>query len=86
MPEANPWNKSVPRVELDQPARNTHLWRAADRIKTAIALGSRRFHRIMPGLLLCGVVTLAAIAMQVAEERLFGRAELWAEVGDGVTG
>jgi hypothetical protein len=26
MPKANPWNKSVPRVELDQPARNTHFW------------------------------------------------------------
>jgi uncharacterized integral membrane protein (TIGR00698 family) len=80
MPEANPWNKSVPRVELDQPARNTHLWRAADRIVTAIALGFRLFHRIMPGLLLCGVVTLAAIAMQVAEKRLFGRAWLEALV------
>ena len=80
MPKANPWNKSVPRVELDQPARNTHLWRAADRIMTAIALGFRRFHRIMPGLLLCGVVTLAAIAMQVAEKRLFGRAWLEALV------
>jgi uncharacterized integral membrane protein (TIGR00698 family) len=80
MPKANPWNKSVPRVELDQPARNAHLRRAADRIMTAIALGFRLFHRIMPGLLLCGVVTLAAIAMQVAEKRLFGRAWLEALV------
>jgi uncharacterized integral membrane protein (TIGR00698 family) len=80
MPKANPWNKSVPRVELDQPARNTCLWRAANRIMTAIALGFRLFHRIMPGLLLCGVVTLAAIAMQVAEKRLFGRAWLEALV------
>jgi hypothetical protein len=76
MPKANPWNKSVLRVELDQPARTAHLRRAADRIVAAIALGFRLFHRIMPGLLLCGVVTLAAIAMQVAEKRLFGRAWL----------
>jgi uncharacterized integral membrane protein (TIGR00698 family) len=80
MPKANPWNKSVPRVELEQPARNAHLQRAADRIMTAIALCFRLCHRIMPGLLLCGVVTLAAIAMQVAEERLFGRAWLEALV------
>ena len=77
MPKANPCNKSVPRVELDQPARNAHLRRAADGIMTAIALGFRLFHRIMPGLLLCGVVTLAAIATQVAEKRLFGR--VWLE-------
>ena len=66
MPKANLWNKSVPRVEPDQRARNTHLRREA-----------ARFHRIMPGLLLCGVVTLGAIAMQVAEEHLFGR--VWLE-------
>jgi uncharacterized membrane protein YadS len=47
---------------------------------TAIALGFRLCQRIMPGLLLCGVVTLAAIAMQVAEQRLFGRAWLEALV------
>lgn len=64
MPKANLWNKSVPRVE--QRARNAHL--------------RQLFHRIMPGLLLCGLVTLAAIAMQVAEERLFGRAWLEALV------
>ena len=80
MLKANQWNKSVPRVELDQPARNAHRWRAADRIVTAIPLGFRLFHRIMPGLLLCAVVTLAAIAMQVVEQRLFGRAWLEALV------
>ncbi|HEY2530512.1 MAG TPA: putative sulfate exporter family transporter, partial [Xanthobacteraceae bacterium] len=47
---------------------------------TAIATGLRLLHRIMPGLLLCGLVTLAAIAMQVAEERLLGRAWLEALV------
>ena len=47
---------------------------------TAIALGLRLFQRIIPGLLLCGLVTLAAIAMQVAEERLLGRAWLEALV------
>jgi uncharacterized integral membrane protein (TIGR00698 family) len=80
MPKANLWNKSVPLVELDQRARNDHLRREADRIMTAIAIGFRLFHRILPGLLLCGVVTLAAIAMQVAEEHLFGRAWLEALV------
>jgi uncharacterized integral membrane protein (TIGR00698 family) len=47
---------------------------------TAIAVGLRLFHRIMPGLLLCGLVTVVAIAMQVAEERLLGRAWLEALV------
>jgi uncharacterized integral membrane protein (TIGR00698 family) len=47
---------------------------------TAITVGIRLIHRIMPGLLLCGLVTLAAMAMQVAEERLFGRAWLEALV------
>ncbi|MGH7115987.1 MAG: YeiH family protein [Stellaceae bacterium] len=46
----------------------------------AIALRLRPFDRIMPGLLLCGLVTLAAIAMQAVEERLFGRAWLEALV------
>jgi len=73
-------NRNVPRVELAQRARDTRLRLAADRIMTAIALGFRLLHRIMPGLLLCGLVTLAAIAMEVAEERLFGRAWLEALV------
>jgi uncharacterized integral membrane protein (TIGR00698 family) len=47
---------------------------------TTIAFSLRPFHRIMPGLLLCGLVTIAAIAMQIAEERLFGRAWLEALV------
>jgi len=33
-------------------------------------------HSLMPGLLLCGAVTVAATLLQVAEERLFGRAWL----------
>jgi uncharacterized integral membrane protein (TIGR00698 family) len=80
MPRANLMNRNVPRVELAQRTRDTRLWLEADRIMTAIALGLRFLHRIMPGLLLCGLVTLAAIAMQVAEERLFGRAWLEALV------
>jgi uncharacterized integral membrane protein (TIGR00698 family) len=80
MPRTNLWSQSVPRVELAQRARDARLRLEADRIMTAIALGLRLFHRIMPGLLLCGLVTLAAIAMQVAEERLFGRAWLEALV------
>jgi uncharacterized integral membrane protein (TIGR00698 family) len=47
---------------------------------TAITRCGRLFCRIMPGLLLCGLVTLAAIAMQVVEERLFGRGWLEALV------
>ena len=77
MPRTNLWSQSVPRVELAQRARDARLRLEADRIMTAIAVGLRLFHRIMPGLLLCGLVTFAAIAMQVAEERLFGR--VWLE-------
>lgn len=76
MPRTNLMNRSVPRVELAQRARDARLRLEADRIMTAVALGLRLLHRIMPGLLLCGLVTLAAIAMQVAEEGLFGRAWL----------
>lgn len=47
---------------------------------TTIALGLRPCSRIMPGLVLCGLVTVAAIAMQVVEEHLFGRAWLEALV------
>jgi uncharacterized integral membrane protein (TIGR00698 family) len=47
---------------------------------TAIAPSLRLFQRIIPGLLLCGLVTLAAIAMQMVEECLFGRAWLEALV------
>jgi uncharacterized integral membrane protein (TIGR00698 family) len=46
----------------------------------AVALGLRPCRRITPGLLLCGLVALLAVAMQVAEERLFGRAWLEALV------
>jgi uncharacterized integral membrane protein (TIGR00698 family) len=80
MPRTNLWSQSVPRVELAQRARDARLRLGADRIMTAIAVGLRLFHRIMPGLLLCGLVTFAAIAMQVAEERLLGRAWLEALV------
>jgi uncharacterized integral membrane protein (TIGR00698 family) len=80
MPRINLWSQSVPRVELAQRARDARLRLEADRIMTAIAVGLRLFHRIMPGLLLCGLVTFAAIAMQVAEERLLGRAWLEALV------
>src|ERR1700720_2116046 len=50
MPKTNQWNKSVQLVELDQRARNAHLRREADRIMTAIAIGFRLFHRILPDL------------------------------------
>jgi uncharacterized integral membrane protein (TIGR00698 family) len=57
-------------------ARNVHPRQKTARITTALR-GCRLVHGIMPGLLLCGVVTLAAIVIQVAEERLFGR--VWLE-------
>jgi uncharacterized integral membrane protein (TIGR00698 family) len=77
MPKANLWHESLRRLDVDQQARNVHPRRKAARITTALARGCRLVHRIMPGLLLCGVVTLAAIVIQVAEERLFGR--VWLE-------
>lgn len=76
MPKTSPWNKIVPRIERDQGTRNADLGPELDRIIAAIASGLRQFQRIIPGLLLCGLMALAAIAMQAAEERLFGRAWL----------
>ena len=76
MPKTSPWNKIAPRIERDQGTRNADLGPELDRIIAAIASGLRQFQRIIPGLLLCGLVALAAIAMQAAEERLFGRAWL----------
>jgi uncharacterized integral membrane protein (TIGR00698 family) len=76
MPKTIPWNKIVPRTERDLGTRNADLGLELERIITAIAPGLRQFQRIIPGLLLCGLVALAAIAMQVTEERLFGRAWL----------
>jgi uncharacterized integral membrane protein (TIGR00698 family) len=49
-------------------------------VMTTAALGLRPCSRIIPGLVLCGLVTLAAIALQALEEHFFGRAWLEALV------